>query len=58
MRGGNLGSRLYDGRISRLATEELAAVRRGDWAAARRAAVEKAALKEHVQRTEAGKVRP
>lgn len=52
-----MGSRLYDGRISRLASEELAAVRRGDWAAARRAAVEKAALKEHVQRAEAGKVR-
>jgi hypothetical protein len=53
-----LGSRLYDGRILRLASEELAAVRRGDWTPARRAAVRKAALKEHVQRTEVGKVRP
>ena len=53
-----MGSRLYDGRISRLASEELAAVRRGDWDAARRAAMEKAALKEEVQRAKAGKVRP
>lgn len=53
-----MGSRLYDGRILRLASEELAAVRRGDWAAARRAVVEKAALKEDSQRIEAGKVRP
>jgi predicted RNA-binding protein YlxR (DUF448 family) len=52
-----LGSRLYDGRILRLASEELAAVRRGDWVLARRAAVEKAALKEHVQRIGARKVR-
>lgn len=52
-----MGSRLYEGRISRLASEELAAVRRGDWAAARRAAVQKAVLKEHVQRAEAGKMR-
>lgn len=53
-----MGSRLYGGQIERLASEEFAAVRRGDWAAARRAAVQKAALKEHLQRAEAGKVRP
>jgi hypothetical protein len=56
--GGILGSRLYDGRIERLASEELAAVRRGDWAAATRVAVQKAALKEDVQRIEAGRMRP
>ncbi|CAN5326441.1 hypothetical protein BH24ACT19_BH24ACT19_21370 [soil metagenome] len=53
-----MGSRLYDGRIERLASEELAAVRRGDWAAATRVAVQKAALKEDVQRIEAGRMRP
>lgn len=52
-----MGSRLYDGRISRLASEELAAVRRGDWAAARRAAVQKAVLKEDRQRAGAARVR-
>lgn len=43
-----MGSSLYDGQISRLASEELAAIRTDDWSAAKRATVQKAALKEHV----------
>lgn len=41
-------------RIERLGVEERDAVRRGDWDSARRAAVEKAELKEARQRTEVG----
>lgn len=40
-----------NGRIGRLELEERDAVRRRDWAVARRAAEEKAALKEARQRT-------
>lgn len=48
------GCELLAGRIGQLEAEERAAVMKGDWSAARSAAIEKAKLKEAQQRTAAG----
>ncbi len=48
------GVELLAGRIEQLEAEERAAVKKGDWPAARSAVVEKAALKEAQHRAAAG----